>query len=141
MNYNIASPKKAKATMSVLKYFTKEKIKNAIKTVLGFILNPRLLLCFGIAWMITNGWAYVVFGLGLFFDIVWMQAVGAAYVGLLWLPVTPEKIITVGISIFLLRILFPKDEKTLGVLIDIKNKAVNAVRKRHKKDGQAEDTK
>ena len=125
--------------MSVFKYFTKEKIKKWIKTVIGFILNPRLLLCFGIAWMITNGWAYIVLGLGIFLNSVWMQAIAGAYLGLLWIPMTPEKIITVAISIFLLRILFPKDEKTLGVLIDIKNKAVNAVRKRRKKNEQSED--
>ena len=125
--------------MSILKKFTKDNIKKWIKTVVGFILNPRLLLCFGIAWMITNGWAYIVLGLGIFFGSVWMQAIGGAYLGLLWIPMTPEKIITVAISIFLLRILFPKDEKTLGVLIDIKNKAVNAVRKRRKKNEQSED--
>ena len=125
--------------MSVFKYFTKEKIKKWIKTVIGFILNPRLLLCFGIAWMITNGWAYIVLGLGIFLNSVWMQAIAGAYLGLLWIPMTPEKIITVAISIFLLRILFPKDEKTLGVLIDVKNKAVNAVRKRRKKNEQSED--
>ena len=120
--------------MSIFKRFTKDNLKKWIKTTVGFILNPRLLLCFGIAWMITNGWAYVLLGLGIFFDSVWMQAVGGAYLGLLWIPMTPEKILTVAISIFLLRVLFPKDEKTLGVLIDIKNKAVSAVKGRRNKD-------
>ena len=124
--------------MSIFKHFTKDNLKKWIKTAVGFILNPRLLLCFGIAWMITNGWAYVLLGLGIFFDSVWMQAVGGAYLGLLWIPMTPEKIITVAISIFLLRVLFPKDEKTLGVLIDIKNKALSAVKRHRKKDEHKE---
>lgn len=124
--------------MSIFKHFTKDNLKKWIKTTVGFILNPRLLLCFGIAWMITNGWAYVLLGLGIFFDSVWMQAVGGAYLGLLWIPMTPEKIITVAISIFLLRVLFPKDEKTLGVLIDIKNKTLSAVKRRRKKDEHKE---
>lgn len=124
--------------MSIFKHFTKDNLKKWIKNTVGFILNPRLLLCFGIAWMITNGWAYVLLGLGIFFDSVWMQAVGGAYLGLLWIPMTPEKIITVAISIFLLRVLFPKDEKTLGVLIDIKNKTLSAVKRRRKKDEHKE---
>ncbi len=128
--------------MNFLKHFTKENIKKVIKTLIGFILNPRFLLCFGIAWMITNGWAYVMLGLGIILKVVWMQALGGAYLGLMWIPMTPEKIITLAISIFLLRLLFPKDEKTLGVLIELKNNAVNAVRKkRSKKKKTTEDIK
>lgn len=128
--------------MNFLKHFTKENIKKVIKTLIGFILNPRFLLCFGIAWMITNGWAYVVLGLGIILKVVWMQALGGAYLGLMWIPMTPEKIITLAISIFLLRLLFPRDEKTLGVLIELKNNAVNAVRKkRSKKKKTTEDIK
>ena len=29
------------------------------------ILNPRFLLCFGIAWIITNGWCYIGAALGV----------------------------------------------------------------------------
>ena len=94
----------------------KEKIKNTIKTVVGFILNPRLILCFGIGWMITNGWSYVLFGIGTFCKINWMVAVSSAYLALLWIPFTPEKIITFAIAILLMKWLFPKDEKTLGML-------------------------
>ena len=128
--------------MKIFKHLTLKNVKTAIKTLIGFILNPRFLLCFGIAWMITNGWAYVLLSLGILCNVIWMQAVGAAYLGLMWLPMTPEKIITVGISIFLLRLLFPRDKKTLGVLIDIKNNAINAIRKKHgKRKNQAEDIK
>ena len=48
--------------------------------------------------------------------INWMRIVGAAYMGFLWLPFTPEKLVTMLIAIFMLRILYPKDERTLGVL-------------------------
>ena len=40
-------------------------MKNKLKKILQFILNPRLLLCVLIAWIITNGWSYVLFGIGL----------------------------------------------------------------------------
>ena len=55
-------------------------------------------------------------GLGILWDIGWMQAVAGAYLAFLWFPFTPEKIVTVLIAILLLRLLFPKDEKTLEVL-------------------------
>lgn len=80
------------------------------------ILNPRLLLCLFIAWMITNGWSYVFTVLGGLLEIQWMVITGTAYMSLLWVPFTPEKILTVIIAIFLMRLIFPRDEKTIGVL-------------------------
>ena len=76
------------------------------------VLNPRFLLCFGIAWLITNGWSYILFGLGMLFDISWMTAVAGAYMAALWLPFTPEKILTLAIAFGLRRLIFPKDKKT-----------------------------
>ena len=90
--------------------------KERLKKLLLFISNPRLLLCLGIAWMITNGWSYIMFGAGVFFEVPWMIAVGGAYLTFLWLPISPEKIVTVAIAILLLRLFFPKDTRTLAVL-------------------------
>lgn len=111
----------------------KEKVKHKLRKFIQFILNPRLLLCVGIAWMITNGWSYILLGIGTAFQIGWMIAVASAYLAFLWLPVSPEKIFTVAIAIALLRLLFPKDEKTLAVL----NEKFRSLRKsvrRKKKD-------
>ena len=47
----------------------KEKIKTITKKVILFITNPRLLLCIGIAWMITNGWSYVLLAIGRVHDV------------------------------------------------------------------------
>ena len=86
-------------------------------------MNPRFLLCFGIGWMITNGWAYIMLGLGTWLCIPWMMAVGGGYLALLWIPFTPEKIITVTIALVLMKLLFPNDEKTLGLLRELYEKA------------------
>lgn len=94
----------------------KEKIKSFCKTAVMFILNPRLLLCCGIAWMITNGWSYVLMALGTWLENEWMLGIASAYLAFLWLPVSPEKIVTVAIAMALLRFLFPNDQKTLGIL-------------------------
>ena len=109
-------------------------IKQKIKKAVQFIINPHLLICFGIAWLITNGWSYLLFGIGTYYDIGWMVAISGAYLTLLWLPISPEKIVTVAIAIGLLRIIFPRDEKTLRVLTDMKNAVVDAIdKKRNKK--------
>ncbi len=107
-----------------------EKVKHFIKKALGFILNPHFLLCFGIGWMITNGWSYVMLGIGLYFNIAWMIAVAGAYLTFLWLPISPEKIVTVAIAIWLLKLIFPKDEKTLGVLKSLYEKIKSVKRKK-----------
>ena len=109
-------------------------------TLLQFLLNPRFLLCFGIAWMITNGWSYVFLGVGVWFGIPWMMAVGGAYLAFLWLPATPEKVVTVAIAMLLLRWLFPKDEKTLGVLRKLYQKFMLRHKQRKKKNRTAKPT-
>lgn len=91
-------------------------MKEKLKKVLQFIANPRLLLCFGLAWIITNGWSYIMLAVGTWLQIGWMIAVASAYLAFLWLPISPEKIVTIAIAMVLLRFLFPDDEKTLGTL-------------------------
>ena len=69
-------------------------------------------------------------GLGFLFHVAWMKGVAGAYLAFLWLPITPEKIVTVAITILLLRVLFPKDEKTLGALRGILAKLKQSFKKK-----------
>ncbi len=112
-------------------------MKYYLKKLLAFAANPRLLLCLALAWLITNGWSYILFGLGTVLEIGWMTAVAGAYLAFLWLPISPEKLVTVAIAIALLRFLFPNDQKTLAVLRDLARKIRTAAQKkreeRHKK--------
>lgn len=119
----------------------REKIKQLLKKAIYFLLNPRLLLCFGIAWMITNGWSYVMLAVGTWLGIPWMIAVASAYLTILWLP-SPEKILTCAIAILLLRLIFPKDKYTLGVLQDMRRAAMDSFknRKSKKKKKDSEET-
>ena len=107
----------------------KTRIYKTLKKWLMVILNPKLLLCLFIAWMITNGWSYVFTALGTALDITWMTVAGTAYMGLLWVPFTPEKILTVIIAMFLMRTFFPRDKKTIAVLREELLKLKNAYRK------------
>ena len=131
------SPAENGTPLPSVKKSRKQRILAFVKKWLLFFLNPHLLLCFGLAWMITNGWCYLFILFGSIFRIGWMAAVGGGYAALLWLPFTPEKIATVFISIVLLRLIFPKDEKTLNVLRaemqQIKAKMKSRKEKRKKK--------
>lgn len=109
------------------------KLKAWLKKAVQFLLNPRLLLCFGIGWIITNGWSYILMGLGTWLEIPWMIAVSGAYLAFLWFPFSPEKLVTVAIAVGLLRWLFPNDQKTLAVLIEMKQKVKTAIKKRKEK--------
>ena len=115
-------------------------IRQKIKKIIQFILNPHFLLCFGIAWLITNGWAYVLLAIGTYFNIGWMVAVAGAYLTFLWLPISPEKIVTVAIAIILLRLIFPRDQKTLAVLIDMKNSISKKIKDKRKAKENENDT-
>ena len=112
---------------------TGEKLKKNLKKTLQFIANPRLLLCFLIGWLITNGWSYILFGIGTYLEINWMVAVAGAYLAFLWLPISPEKLVTIAIAVALLRWLFPGDTKTLAVLRRWYEKAKAAVLRRRER--------
>ena len=115
---------------------TGEKLRHNLKKTLQFIANPRLILCWVIAWIITNGWSYVLFGLGTYFEQEWMIALSGAYLAFLWLPISPEKLVTCAIAIALLRWLFPGDTKTLAVLHRWYEKAKAAIHARRERKAQ-----
>ena len=87
--------------------------------IFRFLLNPHFLFCFAFAWMITNGWAYLLFLLGTLLQSTGLCALSGTYLALLWLPFTPEKILTLAIAVRLLRTFFPKDRKTLSELLSL----------------------
>lgn len=118
---------------------SKQKIKNTVIKTAQFLFNPRFLLCFGIAWLITNGWSYILFGIGTYFQIGWMIAVSTAYLAFLWIPFSPEKIVTVGIAMILLRFFFPNDKKTLGILRTLYAKAKGKRRNKRSKKGESNE--
>lgn len=115
----------------------KEKLKHYFKVFFRAISNPRFLICFFLGWMITNGWCYVFIGLGRTLHIRWMTAVGAGYASILWFPGTPEKLLTLTIAIYLMKFLFPNDERTLKLLHDEKEK----LKAHHKAKKQAKQDK
>lgn len=101
---------------------TKAELKEKLRPWVRALTNPHLLLSLGIAWFLTNGWAYCAIGLGAFLEIGWLLKAGSVWAAMLWVPGTPEKLVTFPIAIFILRRLFPDDTRTLA-MIDRKWKA------------------
>ena len=83
----------------------KQKLIKLKNLIIKYLKDPKLFLAFLIAWMITNGWSYVMLGFGIFLKIKWMQVVATSYLAILWLPCTPEKLITIPLSVFIYKLL------------------------------------
>lgn len=113
-------------------------MKEKFKKLILFIFNPRLLFCFAVAWFITNGWSYFLFFIGTYYQIPTLIAISSAYIAFLWLPISPEKILTFTIAIFLLRWLFPNDKNSLGVLRDLLKKAKNVIKSKKKSNSNSD---
>lgn len=110
-----------------------DSLNSKFKKILKFILNYRLIICWFIAWFITNGWSYVMLGFGTYYEINWMISISSAYLAFLWLPISPEKLVTIVIAITLLKLIFPYDQETLAVLNDTYKKLKDKLRKRKDK--------
>ena len=78
----------------------KNKIGKVLRTARDLILTPHLAICFFIAWIITNGWAYVALGVGTYYEYKWLAAIAATYLAILWSPLCAEGILTFLIAIF-----------------------------------------
>lgn len=96
----------------------KQRLKNYFRPFLKW----RFLVCFFLAWMITNGWSYIFIGLGMCFNITWMLSIGTGWQAFLWLPCTPEKLVTIPIAIWFNTFLF-NDERTHQELQTMKQQA------------------
>lgn len=66
-----------------------------------------MLVSFGLAWLVTNGWAYILLGIGIWGNVTWAFSVGASYLALLWMPFTPEKLVTIPLAFLIQKLLFP----------------------------------
>lgn len=113
-------------------YMELRHLNEKFKKFLKFILNYRLIICWFIAWFITNGWSYVMLGFGTYYEVGWMISISSAYLAFLWLPISPEKLVTIVIAITLLKLIFPHDQETLGVLIDMHKKLRDKLKKKSK---------
>ena len=72
-----------------------------IKTYISPFLNWRILVIYVPIWFIMSGWTYLFIYLGTRHHVGWMLAAGTFWATVLWLPFTPEKLITIPLTLFI----------------------------------------
>ena len=95
---------------------SRTELKEKLRPWLLALTNPHLLISLAIAWFITNGWAYCAVGIGWYLEIGWLLNIGTVWLGILWMPGTPEKLFTFAIAMGILKLLFPEDTRTLAMI-------------------------
>lgn len=90
--------------------------------------NWRFLISFGLAWIITNGIWYVFAFIPMNLPD-WLVWFSVSYIAFLYLPFTPEKLITIPMAIFFQTQLFKSDAKTKKQLDDMYAQAKSDWRK------------
>ena len=89
-----------------------------IKTYISPFLNWRILIIYLPIWFLMSGWTYLFIFLGTKYHINWMLASGTFWATILWLPITPEKLITIPITLVVYVKLFGhKEEDKLQLLM------------------------
>ena len=78
-----------------------KRLWNKIKTYISPFLNWRILIIYVPIWFIMSGWTYLFIYLGTKHGVGWMLAAGTFWATVLWLPFTPEKLITVPLTLFI----------------------------------------
>ena len=80
--------------------------------------NWRFVISFGLAWIITNGmwYAFAFISMRLPDWLIWFSR---SYIAFLYIPTTPEKLITIPLAIFVHWLMIRKDIETRKQLDDM----------------------
>ena len=87
-----------------------KRLLTKIKTYISPFLNWRILIIYVPIWFIMSGWTYLFIYLGTRHHVGWMLAAGTFWATVLWLPFTPEKLITIPLTLFIYVKLFGHKE-------------------------------
>lgn len=99
-------------------------LQSGIKIIKPF-LTWRILLCYLPFWFVFTGWTYIALAIGN----VWWKTVAGVWLAWMWMPWCPEKLITIPLTIWLHKKLFPnRDTTDLDSILE-KEKASVSVRK------------
>lgn len=99
-----------------------KRLWTKIKTYIAPFLNWRILIIYVPIWFIMSGWTYLFIYLGTRHHVGWMLAAGTFWATILWLPFTPEKLITIPLTLYLYVKLFGhSDPKFEHMLVEAKS--------------------
>lgn len=92
----------------LLIYFWWQVYKREVKP----FLKPTMFISSLIAWLVTNGWSYILLATAT----GWLRTLAITYVSLLWMPFTPEKLITIPLAFYIQKKLFVELPKRLKII-------------------------
>ena len=96
-----------------------KRLWTKIKTYISPFLNWRILVIYVPIWFLMSGWTYLFIYLGTKHGVGWMLAAGTFWATILWLPFTPEKLITIPLTLYLYVKLFGSgNEKLERMLVE-----------------------
>ena len=86
-------------------------------------LTWRILICYLPFWFIASGWTYIALAIGN----AWWKTIAGVWLAWLWTPFCPEKLITIPLTIWLHKKIFPNKSTTEldGILEKEKRKNKN----------------
>ena len=118
-----------------------KKIWTKIKIYLRPFLDWKFLVSYLIPFSLINGWAWVGTFLLPIIGSNWFTIAASTWLTILWMPWTPEKLVTIPMAIWIHHLLFKNDEKTkikMQKMYDEAKKDFNTIKnkfKRHKNKG------
>lgn len=101
-------------------------LSKAIKIIKPF-LSWRILVCYLPFWFVFTGWTYVALAIGN----TWWKTASGVWLAWMWMPWCPEKLITIPLTIWLHKKLFPRH--STSELDSMLEKEKASVRGRNKK--------
>lgn len=118
-----------------------KKIWTKIKIYLRPFLDWKFLVSYLIPFSLINGWAWVGTFLLPIIGSNWFTIAASTWLAILWMPWTPEKLVTIPMAIWIHHLLFKNDKKTkikMQKMYDEAKKDFNTIKnkfKRHKNKG------
>ena len=118
-----------------------KKIWNKIMIYLKPFLDWKFLVSYLIPFSLINGWAWVGTFLLPIIGSNWFTIAASTWLAILWMPWTPEKLVTIPMAIWIHHLLFKNDKKTkikMQKMYDEAKKDFNTIKnkfKRHKNKG------
>lgn len=95
-----------------------KKIIKKIWTYIRPFLDWRFLVSYFIPFMLINGWAWIGSILLPIIGPNWFTIAATTWLTWLWLPWTPEKLVTIPIALWIHKLLFGKTNEKMQLMLE-----------------------
>ena len=113
-----------------------KKIWTKILIYLKPFLDWKFLVSYSIPFSLINGWAWIGTILMPIIGSNWFTIAASTWLAILWMPCTPEKLITIPMAIWIHHLLFKNDKKTkikMQKMYDEAKKDFNTIKNKFKR--------